>query len=247
MSGGFTMVRRWLAVVLGAALVVALAMPAAAQHRARLSKDLSDELGSPTRAALQVIVQGDGARAQQLAARFGLRVTKVLESGTVLEGSASQLEAAAADPDVAHLSLDADVRGQMAVTREAIGASLVYGNFVRQSGYTGKNVTIAVIDSGLDAAYPGVRGRLVFSKDFTGTGTGDQFGHGTHIVDVIAGAEHGGNIGGVAPEARIISLKVLQADGSGKTSDVIAALDWVRQNRDRYNIRVVRSPRPRSA
>jgi hypothetical protein len=59
--GEFTMARRWLAVLLGVVLVVALAMPAAAQHRARLSKDLSDELGSPTRAALQVIVQGDGA------------------------------------------------------------------------------------------------------------------------------------------------------------------------------------------
>lgn len=90
MSGGFSMVRRWLAMVLGAALLVALAMPAAAQHRARLSKDLSDELGSPTRAALQVIVQGDSAQAQQLAARLGLRVKKVLESGTVLEGSAGQ-------------------------------------------------------------------------------------------------------------------------------------------------------------
>ena len=43
----------------------------------------------------------------------------------------------------------------------------------------------------------------------------------------------------MAPEARIISLKVLQADGSGRTSDVIAALDWVRQNRDRFNIRIV--------
>ncbi|MCU0622130.1 MAG: S8 family peptidase, partial [Gemmatimonadales bacterium] len=239
MSGGFSVVRRWLAVVLGAALLVALAMPAAAQHRARLSKDLSDQLGSPTRAALQVIVQGDSARAQQLAARFGLRVKKVLESGTVLEGSAGQIEAAAADPEVAHLSLDAEVTGQMAVTREAIGASLVYGKFVRQSGYTGKNVTIAVIDSGVDANYPGLQDRLVYSKDFTGTGLDDQFGHGTHIVDLIAGAEHGGNFGGVAPEARIVSLKVLEADGSGQTSDVLAALDWVRQNRDRYQIRVV--------
>ena len=137
------------------------------------------------------------------------------------------------------MSLDAEVKGQMAVTREAIGASLVYGNFVRPRGYTGRNVTIAVIDSGIDAAYPGVKGRLVYSKDFTGTGLDDQFGHGTHIVDLIAGAEHGGNFGGVAPDARIVSLKVLQADGSGQTSDVIAALDWVRANHRRYQIRVV--------
>src|SRR5512136_2039982 len=111
MAGGFTMVRRVLVGLIGAALLVALALPAAAQHRARLSKDLSDEIASPTSESLQVIVQGDAARAQQLAARFGLRVKKVLESGAVLEGTAGQIDAAAADPDIAHLSLDAEVKG----------------------------------------------------------------------------------------------------------------------------------------
>ena len=81
MSGRFTIVRRAFTGLLGAALLFALAMPAAAQHRARLSKDLASELESPTRAALQVIVSGDTAQVQKLAARFGLRVKKVLDVG----------------------------------------------------------------------------------------------------------------------------------------------------------------------
>ena len=209
MNGRITMVRRALTVLCAAALLFALAMPAAAQHRAKLSKDLAAEMEAPTRAALQVIVTGDAASLQGVAARHGLRVKKVLDPGVVLEGSAGQFDAAAGDPALAHLSLDAEVRGQMAVTRESIGASLVYGNFVRPRGYTGRNITVAVVDSGIDPAYQGIEGRLVYSADFTGTGGGDQMGLGTHIIDLIAGADHGGNFGGVAPEARIVSLKVL--------------------------------------
>ena len=150
MSGRFTIVRRAFTGLLGAALFFALAMPAAAQHRARLSKDLAAELESPTRAALQVIVSGDTARVQKLAARFGLRVTKVLDAGAVLEGSANQFDAASGDPEFTHLSLDAEVRGQMAVTRESIGADLAYGGFGGVAGVTGKNVVVALIDSGVD-------------------------------------------------------------------------------------------------
>ena len=89
MNGKMTMVRRVVTGLFAAALLVALAMPAAAQHRARLSKDLTDEIASPTRAALQVIVKGDAASLQALAGRHGLRVKKVLDSGVVLEGSAN--------------------------------------------------------------------------------------------------------------------------------------------------------------
>ena len=151
MSGGFTIVRRAFTGLLGAALLFALTVPASAQHRARLSKDLASELELPTRAALRVIVSGDTARVPQLAARFGLRVKKVLDAGAVVEGSAGQFDAAAGDPEFTHLSLDAEVRGQMAVTRGAIGADLAYGGFGRVPGVTGKGVVVAVIDSGVDA------------------------------------------------------------------------------------------------
>src|SRR5512139_948359 len=149
MNGRFSIVRRMVTAALGAAFLVGLALPASAQHRARLSKDLAAELESPTRAALQVIVEGDSARVKRLAARYGFRVTKILDGGAVVEGSANQFDAAAGDPDIARLSLDAEVRGQMAVTRETIGAGLAYGGFGGVPALTGNGVVVAVIDSGV--------------------------------------------------------------------------------------------------
>jgi serine protease AprX len=104
---------------------------------------------------------------------------------------------------------------------------------------TGSGVVVAVIDSGVDRTNPTAAGKVLETVDFTATGDNDLFGHGTHLTSVIAGNELGGNYGGVAPGTRIVSLKVLEADGSGKTSDVIRALRWVRENARRLNIRVV--------
>lgn len=78
-------------------------------------------------------------------------------------------------------------------------------------------------------------------RDFTGGGSPltDEFGHGTHVAGIVAGAApdgavppHGvepGALRGVAPEAKILSLKVLGADGCGEVSDILAALDYVQQ------------------
>ena len=66
----------------------------------------------------------------------------------------------------------------------------------------------------------------------------DDYGHGTHVAGIIAGSQDSG-YAGVAPGAHLVSLKVLKADGSGDTSDVIAAIDWAIRNRLRYNLRVI--------
>ncbi|MCX6549757.1 MAG: S8 family serine peptidase, partial [Acidobacteria bacterium] len=247
MKSGEAIVRRTLTGMLMALVMLALAAPASAQHRARLAKDLSDELQAPTRASLEVIVSGDATRLQQAAKRYGLRVKKTLDDGVVLEGSAAALDAAAGDPEFAHFSLDTKVHGQMAVTRDAIGASAVYAGFDELGPVTGQGIVVALIDSGVDATHPALAGKVVFQKDFTGANDlTDRFGHGTHIADVIAGTDvavpaagANGTIGGVAPGARIVSLKVLQADGSGSSSDVIRAMQWVLKNGRKLGVRVV--------
>src|SRR5439155_26065059 len=65
--------------------------------------------------------------------------------------------------------------------------------------------------------------------------------HGTHVAGIIAGNgfDSGGARSGIAPGARLIVLKALDANGAGRISDVIAALDYVVANKDRLNIRVV--------
>ena len=65
---------------------------------------------------------------------------------------------------------------------------------------------------------------------------GDGRGHGTFVAGIAAGIGEG--YAGAAPNADIVSLDVMDDSGSGKTSDVIAAAEWIYQNKAAYNIRV---------
>jgi serine protease AprX len=101
----------------------------------------------------------------------------------------------------------------------------------------GTGVVVAVIDSGI-APLADFKGRIAGFLDCTyqrctPTFPSDKNGHGSHVAGLIAGANSG-----VAPGATLIGLKVLDQEGGGRTSDVIKALQWVRTNRQRYNIQV---------
>jgi serine protease AprX len=69
----------------------------------------------------------------------------------------------------------------------------------------------------------------------------DDYGHGTHVAGIIAGNgfDSGGARSGIAPAARLVVLKALDASGRGRISDVIAAFDYAVNNRDAFNIRVI--------
>jgi serine protease AprX len=107
-------------------------------------------------------------------------------------------------------------------------------------GLTGKGVTVAVIDSGV-ADHPDLAGRIVARVDLTGEGsTGDPGGHGTHVAGLIAGngAASKGLWTGVAPQANIASVRVIDATGHATLSTIFAGLQWVLRNRSTYNIRI---------
>jgi hypothetical protein len=110
----------------------------------------------------------------------------------------------------------------------------------------GTGIGIAVLDSGIDPdhqAFAGATGsRIIVNQDFTGENrTDDPYGHGTHVASIAAGNGliSSGKYRGVAPNANLINLRVLNSDGIGSTSGVLAALDWIMSNRAAYNIRVV--------
>ena len=119
----------------------------------------------------------------------------------------------------------------------------------------GAGVGVAVIDSGItswhdDLTYHGTSSavrtkadqRVVAFADFVNGRTSpyDDNGHGTHVAGTIAGNgyDSSGARAGIAPEAHLVGLKVLDENGRGVISDVIAALEWAIANKNAYNIRV---------
>ena len=91
----------------------------------------------------------------------------------------------------------------------------------------GAGVTVAVIDSGIDYEHPDLKNSIVGYTDTTGTSNGrDDNGHGTHCAGIIAAqANNGVGVSGVAPEAKIYSIKALKANGSGNGDDIIEAIN----------------------
>jgi serine protease AprX len=99
---------------------------------------------------------------------------------------------------------------------------------------------IAVVDSGVDASNTIFGGRVakqVTMTQLTPNSPGDGYGHGTYVAGLAAGML-GSSWGGASPTSKLVSLDVMNDQGMALTSDVIAAADWIYQNKDAYNIRV---------
>src|SRR6185295_12518424 len=96
---------------------------------------------------------------------------------------------------------------------------------------TGAGATVAIVDSGATADHPDLRGRLVAGHDFVdGDATPqDGDGHGTHVTGIIGAATGNGvGIASVAPEARLMPVRVLGDDGSGTVDAIAAGIDFAR-------------------
>lgn len=221
------------------------AVPAAAgAHNARLSADLADHLASGSQ-TIRVIVHGTKAEVDALAGRYNLKIARYLQSGAVFQVNAGQLAAMRQDDTQDHLSGDIRIQSSVsAADAQAIGADQVWAGSEDVRPQTGKGITVAVIDSGINTNHNAFRGgRVLATKDFTGGDGQDHYGHGTHVAAIIAG--HGGktietgDYRGVAPGAYLLNLRVLGDDGSGAISDVIEAIDWTIAHRQEYNVRII--------
>ncbi|WP_159044510.1 S8 family serine peptidase, partial [Streptomyces sp. NRRL B-24085] len=97
------------------------------------------------------------------------------------------------------------------------------------AGFDGTGTEVAVLDTGIDTGHPDLAGKVVAEQDFSGTGTTtDKFGHGTHVASTVAGsgARSDGKYKGVAPGARLLNGKVLDDQGGGTDSGIIAGMEW---------------------
>jgi thermitase len=92
----------------------------------------------------------------------------------------------------------------------------------------GAGVTVAVVDTGVDLGHPDLAGRLVPGHDFVERDGDpqDAHGHGTHVAGTVAAGENGTGVIGVAPQALVMPLRVLGADGGGSSAAVAEAFDY---------------------
>lgn len=96
-----------------------------------------------------------------------------------------------------------------------------------ESPFTGAGITVAVLDTGIDAAHAAFAGTNIEQKDFTGEGDGDDNGHGTHCAGTVFGKPVNGLRIGVAPGVKKALIgKVLNARGGGSTAQILDGLLW---------------------
>jgi serine protease AprX len=202
-------------------------------------------------AARRVVIQ-PGALAARSAVRhrvalLGGRIERAYESLGLLSAELplARVSALAADVNVAWVSPEREVRSA-GLIETTTGAALVR-DLLGRTELDGAGVGVAVLDSGIDARHhafgKGKLNRVVFEKDFVGgkRSDGDLYGHGTHVASLVAaGADFaGGAYTGVAPGVQLLNLRVLDDEGRGSVSTVLAALDWVVAHKNEHNVRVV--------
>ena len=146
-------------------------------------------------------------------------------------------------PDVIRLHLDRPVYALLDIAVPSVGVPAAW-----EIGLDGRGICAAVVDTGI---YPhadlmsGTRdqSRITAFHDVINRRSTpyDDNGHGTHVAGIIAGNGYssGGRYRGVAPETELVGVKALDANGSGSLSGLLAAFQWVIENRQRYGIRVL--------
>ncbi len=230
-------------------------------------RELMQNAGSKEERA-RVILQTDDTNNPELRKLLrsnGVKIMGVMRQLGVLdvEMPVSVVEEIAVNTKAKHLSLDRDMAflGHIDTTTGALAArdtGLVSNSLgtVTNTALDGTDVTIAILDSSIYTGHHSFLGkdgnkRINVNVDFTGTGmnTDDPYGHGTHVAGLAAGSKgkpgdsedikYLTNYSGVAPNANIINLRVLDSKGMGSSSGLLKALDWLLVNRTKYNIKVV--------
>jgi len=203
----------------------------------------------------RVIVQAnDSVLGELRRSVHGLLRRDLAEGGAVaLEVTDAELDALQRNPLLSHISGDLPVNADMAITNKVTAATTVWQGtsgllgLLGTPGYMGAGVGVAILDSGIashTALDTRVAAHVNLVSDEPGV-TGDPFGHGTHIAGIVGGNTSAAKYvtpafaGGTAPAVKLIDVRVLGRTGSGRTSDVIAGIDWAVAHKRDYNIKVV--------
>jgi len=253
-----------LTVVVCLSINLAATHPGAAQSIPTGSRKLSSDLIQQMRseggdARVKVVIQFNEMPATLIdgvLSRFGARVTRKLSALNmrVIELPVNAVEALASQNEVRYLSPDRPIAmlGHIETTTGTAAVreqtnTLLGGLITTTTVFDGSGIAIAIVDSGINAGHSAFRdqaglSRVILSRDFTGENrTDDPYGHGTHVASIAAGSSEifAGAYTGIASNARLINLRILNSQGAGTTSGFLAALDWIITYHALYNLRVV--------
>jgi serine protease AprX len=209
--------------------------------RAFVTPSLLSSAQSNAAGNFDVIVQGKGGNQAAMALAGVLGVSKkAYKDFRSIDGIAAQLSGAqvlalASDKHITAITPDARVRLSSTSSTSPlwpyVSGTAWYGN--------APAATIAIVDSGISASRPEFAGRIAANVNLSslpGNSPGDGRGHGTFVAGIAAGRLAGVN--GAAPNAKIVSIDVMDDQGMARTSDVIAAADWILANKAQYGIKV---------
>ncbi|MGQ0735332.1 MAG: S8 family serine peptidase [Acidobacteriota bacterium] len=203
--------------------------------------------GQPVNVIVRFADEAARSRGASTVAGRGGRVRRALNDIGALSATmdAETATALAGDAGVAGISIDATVYSSASPSHGPVTSSAAAKPRQNHKG-SGNRLTVAVIDSGVRPHTDLPASRIREFVDFVNGASRpyDDFGHGTHVAGVLAGSgaaslKTSTPFVGTAPEVDIVALKVLDGKGAGRTSDVIAALEWVAAHHTTYNIRVV--------
>src|SRR5579864_1402698 len=229
-------------------LTVILALAGVAFAGSKIAPDLQANSSSTVDVIVQFVNPPTKQQLKQLGSYGRMKHIFTGIKAAHLSLPMSVVQALANDPTILYISPDRNMAGSLDLADSTTNATVAW----QQYGVDGTGVGVAIIDSGVslknDLKTKDTLGsRIVYSESFvSGLDASDGFGHGTHVAGIVAanGADSTGpnfarTFKGIAPNANIINLRVLDQTGAGTESGVIAAIQRAIQLQSTYNIRII--------
>ena len=196
-------------------------------------EQLSPEKGGPPDGLVKVLIgftKKPGAAQQAMVQGVGGKIKYTYHIVDAIAASIPEkaIEALQKNPNVRYVEPDGIVYALDEELDNSWGVKHIGAGFVHDDGNEGYGIKVAIIDSGIDYNHPDLAGNYFGGYDFVNKDTEpmDDDGHGTHVAGTVAAEDNGEGVVGVAPEAFLYALKVLDETGRGYVSDVAAAIQW---------------------